>query len=189
MDPAEVLAVAIRQYVGGGGLRTLVPQVLGQTAGAQSRKSAGSRPKRSWDEASFFAALEERCDAATVRSARKLVDWATESASELTWGHGTYSGSCFPIWVVGSERYSPIALWTYGHLEFQFQGLRAKPPFDDVELRRELLDRLAAVPGFSIPATAHERRPNVPLRALDDPAAWSVFLDAMRWYEEHLFNP
>ena len=185
MDPAEVLAVAIRQYVGSG-LRTLVPQVLGQTAEAQGRKSAGARPKRNWDEASFFAALEEQCDAATVRSARKLVDWAAESASELTWGHGMSSGSCFPIWVVGGARHSPIALWTYGHLEIQFQGLRTKPPFDDLELRRELLDRLAAVPGFSIPPDAHERRPNVVLRALEDGESWSAFREAMGWYLQRI---
>src|SRR5436305_3334298 len=38
MDPAEVLAVELRQYAGGA-LRTLVPRVLGQTAGAVERKA------------------------------------------------------------------------------------------------------------------------------------------------------
>jgi hypothetical protein len=44
MDPAEVLAVEIKQYVGGK-LKTLVPRVMGQTVEAQQKKSgAGKKP-------------------------------------------------------------------------------------------------------------------------------------------------
>ena len=48
MDPAEVLGVEIRQYVGQG-IRTLVPRVIGQTAEAEQRKKIGdgsSNPTR-----------------------------------------------------------------------------------------------------------------------------------------------
>ena len=38
MDPAEVLALEIKQYVGEG-LRTLVPRVLGQSAEAQNKRA------------------------------------------------------------------------------------------------------------------------------------------------------
>lgn len=41
MDPAEVLAVEIKQYIGQG-LKTLVPRVIGQTAEAQQKKSTGA---------------------------------------------------------------------------------------------------------------------------------------------------
>src|SRR5262245_45008849 len=55
MDPAEVLAVEIKQFVGQG-LKTLVPRVIGQTVEAK-RKKVGSLPG---DEASFFSVLESR---------------------------------------------------------------------------------------------------------------------------------
>jgi hypothetical protein len=42
MDPAEVLAVEVKQYVGTG-LKTLVPRVIGQTAEAEIRKGSGRR--------------------------------------------------------------------------------------------------------------------------------------------------
>ncbi len=42
MDPAEVLAVEIKQYVGGD-LKTLVPRVVGQTVEAQQNPSASER--------------------------------------------------------------------------------------------------------------------------------------------------
>jgi hypothetical protein len=48
MNPAEVIGIEVRQYVGQG-LKTLVPRVLGQTAEAQQRKGrAVSSPRREW---------------------------------------------------------------------------------------------------------------------------------------------
>jgi hypothetical protein len=38
MDPAEVLAIEVEQFVGSNDLRTLVPRIIGQTAEAQRRK-------------------------------------------------------------------------------------------------------------------------------------------------------
>jgi hypothetical protein len=40
MDPAEVLALELRQFAGGS-LKTIVPVVYGQTEGAQQKKAAG----------------------------------------------------------------------------------------------------------------------------------------------------
>jgi hypothetical protein len=50
LDPAEVFAVEIRQYAGTG-LTSLIPRVIGQTAEAQVRKTAGST--RQWTEDTF----------------------------------------------------------------------------------------------------------------------------------------
>jgi hypothetical protein len=47
MDPAEVLALEIKQYVGEG-LRTLVPRVLGRTAQAQQQKASGEKEGQTW---------------------------------------------------------------------------------------------------------------------------------------------
>jgi len=59
VDPAEVLAVEIKQYVGGD-LKTLVSRVVGQTAEAQRKKAGSAREKRQWVESSFFQDLKER---------------------------------------------------------------------------------------------------------------------------------
>ena len=45
MDPAEVLAVEIKHYVGEG-MKTLVPRIIGQTAGAENRRRVGSSGNR-----------------------------------------------------------------------------------------------------------------------------------------------
>lgn len=58
MDPAEVLAVEIKQYVGQG-IKTLVPRVMGQTAEAEVKKKKSPGRKLITDEArlAFWTAL------------------------------------------------------------------------------------------------------------------------------------
>src|SRR5205807_7021229 len=59
MDPAEVLAVGIKQFVGQG-LKTLVPRVIGQTTEAQRKKIGPGPPEKQWDEVSFFEDLMQQ---------------------------------------------------------------------------------------------------------------------------------
>src|SRR5262249_61020293 len=59
MDPAEVLAVEIKQFVGHG-LKTLVPRVIGQTVEAERKKGGSGAAEKQWDEASFFEDLRQR---------------------------------------------------------------------------------------------------------------------------------
>lgn len=77
MDPAEVLGVEISQFAGES-LKTMAPRVIGQTAEAQQKKSAGAQPSKQWDEPSFFEALKTRCTDEEVNAARKLLDWMTD---------------------------------------------------------------------------------------------------------------
>src|SRR6202043_3493613 len=51
MDPAEVLAVEVKQFANDT-IQTLVPRVIGQTAEAQIKKTVASA-QRQWDESSF----------------------------------------------------------------------------------------------------------------------------------------
>ena len=73
MDPAEVLAVEIKQYVGQG-LTTLVPRVVGQTAEAQQKKTVTSTNSRQWDEESFFQELAARRGTTDAGIARAILE-------------------------------------------------------------------------------------------------------------------
>ncbi|GIV97225.1 MAG: hypothetical protein KatS3mg057_1882 [Herpetosiphonaceae bacterium] len=79
MDPAEVLAVEIKQYVGPG-LKTLVPRVIGQTAEAQQKKSSSVLDSGQWDEESFFQDLEDRRGAQEAEVGRQILSWAREKS-------------------------------------------------------------------------------------------------------------
>jgi hypothetical protein len=75
MDPAEVLAIEVKQFVGED-LKTLVPRVLGQNETARQKKGVGSGETRQWDEPSFFDALQERRGQQEIVVARRLLEWA-----------------------------------------------------------------------------------------------------------------
>jgi hypothetical protein len=115
MDPAEVLAVEIRQYVGQD-LKTLVPRVIGQTAEAQQKKFV-ARKGRQWDELSFLQELESRCSAEDAEVARKILQWAKSNSLRIDWGKGAKDGSFFPMLDYAGSTYWLISVWTYGRIE------------------------------------------------------------------------
>ena len=146
----------------------------------------GPRPKRQWDESSFFEALAEAGDEASLEGARRVYRWAQEHLPRLTWGRGLHTGSCIPVRDLDGVPHYPISLWTSGVLEVSFNYLSRKPPFDDESRRRELLERLNRVPGVSFPPDVYNRAPNFPLAVLASDAGWAAFEDALRWYLEQI---
>jgi hypothetical protein len=86
MDPAEVLAVEIRQYVGAG-LKSLVPRVFGHTANADSKKTQGPAPR--WDQTSFLAAARAQLVADRVLAVERILTLCEGLANELGWGRGS----------------------------------------------------------------------------------------------------
>jgi hypothetical protein len=179
MSPVEVLAVEVRQYTGEG-LKTLVPRVIGQTTQAQGRKSS-SRSRRKWDEASFFRELEDRNGAVVAAVARSILEWARSSVTRVWWGEGSRSGSFVPILSHGDRDHQLFAVWTYGTVEIYFYWYQYKAPFDSEEKRRELLSRLNAIPGVSLPDDAIARRPGIPLSTFEDESALGQLLETFDW--------
>ena len=185
MDPAEVLAVEIRQYVGEG-LKTLVPRVIGQTTEAQRAKSSAGRTKKQWDEPSFFQELEARHSIVEVNIARKILEWAHSRTTRVWWGRGSRSGSFVPVLDHKEKGHSLLAVWTYGTVEIYFYWYKYKLPFDSEEKRRELLSRLNAIAGVSLPDDAIARRPGIPLSALKDETALKQFLEVFDWVVQEI---
>ncbi len=184
MDPAEVLAVEIKQYVGGD-LKTLVPRVIGQTVEAQQKKSGGTRGGRRWDEASFFEDLRARRGKDEAAVARSLYDWALANLPRVTWGGGKNDGSFVPVLDHKGAPYYPLALYTYGRFEVQFQHMRARP-FDDENMRRELLRRLNEIDGIEISEDKITKRPSIPFSTLRNGDALERFLDVFDWYVKEI---
>jgi hypothetical protein len=77
--------------------------------------------------------------------------------------------------------YYPIAVWTYGKVEIQFQWLQKRPPFNKDAKRKQLLDLLNQIPGVNIPENAITRRPNIPLSIFKNEAALNQFLGILEW--------
>ncbi len=139
MNPAAVLGVEVKQYVGDGtqdGLKTLVPRVVGQSVAAEQKRRATSNQTPHSTEKSFFETLPDNASKETVAFAKEVLEWSKKNATWIYWGKGSF----IPILTVGGEKHHFIYIRDSGQLEFPFQHM--KKPFDTIESRQELMNEL-----------------------------------------------
>ncbi len=185
MRPAEVLAVELRQYQGGG-LRTLAPIVLGQTQEAIEQKSgAGAKPRRLWDEPRVLEALSAAGDAAVAATATALIAWMRAKADRVVFNDAPSYGCISAEFNVGSEPCLPVRVWTDGGVPVSFSQLKRAPAFATAAARQELVDRFNAIPGVTIQPEAIEKQSTIRLATLSGDQGAS-FLKAMDWMAERL---
>jgi hypothetical protein len=178
MDPAEVLAVEIKQYVGQG-QKTLVPRVIGLTAEAERKKP--SRSGRQWDEERFFKKLTKNCGKDIAETARKILAWAKERFSRIEWGKGRATGTYTPVLDLAGMSHYLVYVRTNGRILILFDPMKRRPYFDSDENRHELRKRLNAIPGISIPEDDININPSIDLSVLADPVKLKGVLDALDW--------
>jgi hypothetical protein len=148
MDPAEVLAIEVKQFIGTG-MRTLVPRVLGQTETARQKKSPRTRAFKEWDEESFFAELEDQQGGAARKAAEDLLHWITPQITYVSWGKGSASCNLTPTIEQGSVTYRVCNMDTKYGFGFRFDDLSKKRPLSDETIRRQLLAQINEIPGIS----------------------------------------
>ncbi len=182
MDPAEVLGLEIRQYQGKG-LRTLVPRVIGQTATKQP-----PRPRRQWDEQSFFQELQANRGVEEAQAARKILEWAQAQGLRIWWGKGAKNGHLYPMLEFEGGAQYTVIVSTWGGIEVPFYRMKTQPPFEDETLRRQLLERLNRVPGVKYPESAINGIPNSSLAILKKPEGMTAYLSALDWMLEQYRN-
>jgi hypothetical protein len=181
MDPAQVFAVEIKQFVGKG-LKTLVPRLIGQTVEAERKKGGSRQVEKRWDEVSFLEALEVRKGEAVTETARSILAWAKKSVLRIWWGKGSKDGSFYPVLDHEGEGHLIVSIWTYGKVEIQFQYMLKRKPFDEQKKRIELLTRLNQISGIEISEDAITRRPSFPLDVLAKNGSLVQFLSVLDWY-------
>jgi hypothetical protein len=178
MDPAEVLAIEVKQFADGL-TQALVPKVIGQTSDAMARKQV--LPGRQWDEASFFEALQE-AHASTVDVARKLLAWFVEQSIDDTWwGRGSTYGSFVPEVIVGGRKNQLCAVWTYGRLELYLQWMIQKPPFTDPTEYEQLRQHAEKLLMKQVTDDMMQRRPAVPLTEFVSDTSFARLTDFFGW--------
>jgi hypothetical protein len=179
MDPAEVLAVEIRQYVGDG-QKTLVPKVIGQTSEAEKRKSAAATGMK-WDKTSFLQEMMAKRGPTEAQIAQDLLKWAEEKADRIWWGEGKTMGSFTIVVQNDGVPHYPIAIYTTGVIYINFYYLKIKPPFDNEDLRKELLKLINEIPGLNLPQQSITKGPSIPLKILESTDARNKFYSSLEW--------
>lgn len=175
MDPAEVIAIEIKQFEGGD-QKTLTSRVLGRSSQAQYRKQI--RKKQKWTRDTFFAKLAKTRGSEAADVAEKVLDWSGAHC-EIWWGEGAKWGSFVPrIYHLG-VKYQLFAVWTSGQVVPYISVLSSKPALTDSEPIRNLLDALNQIGGVSLSDSAFEKEPSFDLAALAAPGALQLFFDAL----------
>lgn len=184
MDPAEVLAVEVKQYVGAD-FRGLVPRLVGQTAEATQRKSAGTSagPRaqpREWNVETFFSTLAAAAPD-DVAPARALYDWlAARPDVRVSWGKGAqFPGIHFGVQIRGR-------IYKFLYLNAEERGVLL-PNLEDMKyvrgdvaaLRTAWAERLNTVPGMNVSPT--DKYPRRSASLLTDPPAAVAFENALAW--------
>lgn len=181
MDPAEVLAIEIKQYVGSG-VKTLVPRVIGQTAEAQRAKVGAGQPGRQWDEPSFLEDLKRGRNPEEAQVANKILRWARQHKMDEQWGRGKVDGSFVPVLKHAGREHKPFAMWSSGSIQLYFAVYQSKPPFDSEEQRREIQKQLNAISDVAISDNEIDKYPSIPLAVLTDEAKLQQFLAVFDWF-------
>ncbi len=182
MDPVEVLALELRQYSGENGLKTIAPTLFGQTEDARSKSTPAGA---SWDEASFFRELAAKSNPAVVESARKILTWMEKNATRVVYGRGRIEGSFTCYFLVNGLKLYPMTLWTQGRLLIDFHDCM-KPPFDEEEKRKQLLQRLNTIPDVNLPPDCITRYPSIQMSTLAQGDRTEQLLSVMDWFASQL---
>lgn len=183
MNPAEVIGVEVRQYVGGDGSpRALVPRVVGQTALAEQSK----RQSQVWDEQRFLEDLRARATPEEALVAERLMEWSRVHLPNVRWGKGQ-TGSFNPYVTIGGVTYRPIGISTDGpSLNVRVELLKDKPPFTDQEKQQELLQRLRDNHFKVSQERGLDDWPIAHLREFVDADALARLLDALTWLADEI---
>jgi hypothetical protein len=165
MRLTEVVGIEVRQFLGGG-VRTLVPSIVGRTAKAEAAKrSTPNGPLPSVDE--WFDQLRQVDPRLpdVARSCASMMEQVADGIEVTSTGAGLiarvedYSGKA---------RY-PFSLYKDGTFYLGLKWLKAHPPFSDPELRRQTVAELTSVPGLVVPGTNPDGHPGFDLIELLKP--------------------
>jgi hypothetical protein len=185
MDPAEVLAVQVSQYVGQG-LKTLVPRLFGQTAEAQQKKSVSAGQALPWDKERFFTVLAQNRGEVEVQVAENLLQWGLTPTRWVYWGKGKVTGAFVPQITHKGRNHQFFHVLTVGKIYFPFETYQDKPPFDSEDKRRDLLLRLNSFLPEKLPVASLSGYPGISLSALKDNATFRAFTQTFDWFGEQV---
>jgi len=138
--------------------------------------------EKKWDELHFFTELSAHTEEGIVDIARHIFNWAQTNVSYVSWREQDKMGYFVPVFYYKGKKHQLFAVRMDGVIEIYFQWYQYMPPFNAVEKRIELCQRLNEIKGVSIADTALSARPTLPLSALYPQQALHHFLETYNWF-------
>lgn len=183
MKLAEVFAVEIRQFIGQGSLKTLIPRLIGQTADKTAAPVEVGTP---YNADRFFRKMQETQTPAEIEVAKKLLHWADTPPKWVWWGRGRLTGSFVSGIKVMDRDYQLFNVTTGGKIYLPFATYQRRPPFESEDTRKQLLGRFNSFLDSKIPESAIDRYPSFPLAELTEAGKLDQFLKTFEWFIEQV---
>jgi hypothetical protein len=176
MDPTEVLAVEIKQFVGGA-QTGLVPRVIGRTAEAQVKKSSTPSGAPTTVEEIIEPINQRSSEEAEV--ARRILDWSKKYFAPKC------SHTQFRLDLTDNPKtFHPLAITNDGRLWIYNKNIRTTRPFDVAKNWAEFRRRLDDIPGVNFPE--NDMYSSAKLSSLASDAVLVSFLDVITWSIEQV---
>jgi hypothetical protein len=184
MDPAEVLAIELRQFESKD-LKVMVPTVYGQTQEAATKRGGVGRR---WDDLSLFDKLKGAVGAKELQIAKEIYEWMRKDGKrDVIFGTGKENGSVYPVFKPNGVSINPIYLSTDGKLWVQFAALENKPVFGPIDSRRALMQRLNTLNNVDFTDADLSKYPSIPLSIIArDGDGLNKIIGALTWMEQQI---
>jgi hypothetical protein len=178
MNPTEVLAVEIKQFVGGA-QTGLVPRVIGRTARGETVKDHSTPAPI--NENTFFETLAGSCSTEEIEVAKQILKWSEKNASYVKWRSRSFA----PYFESDSNHaYIPTGVSVDGTVGVNFMRLKKRNGISE-ETRTEILRRLNEIPGVNLPPESiNDKKHGIPLSTLAKERALEQFLNVITWVVE-----
>jgi hypothetical protein len=179
MNPCEVIAIELKQYVGQG-LRTLVPRVIGQSVDAQRRKSPKQiKEGRDWSREEFLEWVNRRRGDKAVSRITRITSLAEELDLEMDWGTNKVEPG---LWIgVKSEGkiFWAFDIWASCGLAFRPPLLKYCPVFQTNSGRGKLIETWKTIDGFTYnPDKAWQKAAQIDTLSED---SFNHLVNVLRW--------
>lgn len=184
MTPCEILGVKIKQFIGQD-LKTLVPRVIGATIKAQNQKSVKSTPGSQWNEERFFEEIKLKFPN-HIEAFKTIYQRSLSVTDNIWWGEGARTGSFVPNKRIKGIFYGLFAVCTAGSVEIQFQHIKSKPPFNNIEIRKQLLQKINEALLLDLTIDVIEKRPNIKIEIFEKPGAMDAFFKVTEWFFDQI---
>lgn len=191
MAPAEIFAVEVKQFKGQG-ITTLVPRIVGTSVEVEMRKKVQGLDRIQWNAESFLAVLKARSSQIEYRYAEQILNWAQRRKLRVWWGFGTEVGSFYPMLDLDKSHwmFDVRTGWKNAFIELTFAKYQS--PFDTVEMKRELAERIFQATNVEISEPSFTKYPSIQFSSLDE-GKLHAFLNVFDWYidicKKSIFKP
>lgn len=185
MNPAQVLAMEIKQYTGQN-QKTLVSRIVGQTMKAIDVKATRTGRSKIWDKELVLEQIRQLKGEKIVKVVDKLLSWCDDNGYTIRYTGGAKEGSVKLGILSNTDDFYKIFDIGAGKLWLPFDFLKTYPPFDNPAFRKDLVNRLNRIRGFSFKEDKLDTWTATQLDGLLDDNNFEKFCEIFQWVSHEI---